>query len=257
MNRIDRVFQELKNSNRKGLIPFISCSDPSLEKTVEYILKLEESGADIIEIGVPFSDPLADGEVIQDSYVRALKNGFKVKDIFECGKRVRKSSNIPLVIMVYCNLIFHRGINKFIEEACEAGFDALIVPDIPLEERKELQMKCEEKGIYLIPLVALTSGDRIKIVTEEAKGFIYCVSSNGTTGERSSLTTNIEDYLKEVRKATSLPIALGFGISSKEIVRSIKSYCDGVIIGSAVVRRLRENEEGAFNFVRAIVKELQ
>ena len=256
MNRIDKVFMQISKNGRKALIPFITCGDPNLDSTVENVLRLKKAGADIIEIGVPFSDPLADGRVIQDSYCRALKNGFKVKDIFTCGKVIREKSNVPLVIMIYYNLIFTRGIEKFIEEAKEAGFDGLIVPDIPLEERGELKEKCEMRGLYLIPLVTPTSHERISKVTSDAKGFIYCVSSNGTTGERSSLSNNINEYLDEIRSNTNVPICLGFGISSKEVVNKVKGYCDGVIIGSAVVRRLEENREETFSFIKDIKGEL-
>jgi tryptophan synthase alpha chain len=256
MNRIDLAFDKLKKENKKALIPFISCSDPSLEETVDNVLKLEKSGASIIEIGIPFSDPLADGPVIQDSYCRALKNGFKVKDIFTCGKKAREKSQVPLVIMVYYNLVHSRGVDKFLKEASEAGFDGLIVPDIPLEERGELKEKCEVLGIYLIPLVAPTSMERIEKVTKDTKGFVYCVSSNGTTGERSRLSEGISDYLNMVRKNTEVPICLGFGISSREVVKEVKDYCDGVIIGSAVVRRLGENRQEAFEFLQDINEEL-
>ncbi|WP_143317148.1 tryptophan synthase subunit alpha [Clostridium sp. HBUAS56017] len=256
MNRIDLVFDKLKKENKKALIPFISCSDPSLEETVDNVLKLEKSGASIIEIGIPFSDPLADGPVIQDSYCRALRNGFKVKEIFACGKRVREKSEVPLVIMVYYNLVYARGIDKFLKEASEAGFDGLIIPDIPLEERGELKEKCEAFEIYLIPLVAPTSKERIEKIIKGANGFIYCVSSNGTTGERSGLSEGISDYLNMVRANTEAPICLGFGISSREVVKEVKDYCDGVIIGSAVVRRLGENREQAFEFVQDISEEL-
>ena len=143
MNRIDLAFENLKKINKKALIPFITCGDPNLEETIDNVFRLEAAGANIVEFGVPFSDPLADGDVIQNSYCRALKNGTKVKDVFTCGQRVREKSQIPLVIMVYYNLIFSRGVDKFLKEASESGFDGLIVPDIPLEERGELKEKCE------------------------------------------------------------------------------------------------------------------
>ncbi|MDS0524474.1 tryptophan synthase subunit alpha [Clostridium sp. SHJSY1] len=256
MNRIDLKFEKLKRENKKALIPFISCSDPSLDETVENVLELEKAGASIIEIGVPFSDPLADGTVIQDSYCRALKNGFKVKDIFICGKKVREKSEVPLVIMVYYNLIHARGVERFLNEAREAGFDGLIVPDIPLEERAELKEKCEEEELFLIPIVAPTSMERIEKITKKTKGFVYCVSSNGTTGERTNLDEGVNKYLNMVRKNTAVPICLGFGISSKEVVKKVKEYCDGVIIGSAIVRRLGEERVQAFEFVSDISKEL-
>lgn len=252
MNRIDVIFKKIKKKNKKALIPFISCGTPNLEETIDNVFKLEEAGADIIEIGVPFSDPLADGEIIQNAYVEALKNGTKVRDVFTLGKEVRKKSEVGLIIMVYYNLVYSRGVDKFIKEAAEAGYDGLIVPDIPLEERKELQDKCESEGIYLIPLVAPTSKERISKIVENAKGFIYCVSSTGTTGERSSFREDLKEYLDIVREKARIPICLGFGISSEDAVKKVKNHCDGVIVGSAVVRRLSEKREVAFNFIKNI-----
>lgn len=256
MNRIDKVFKELKENNKKALIPFIANGDPSLEETVEMILDLEKAGVNIVEVGIPFSDPLADGSVIQEAYIRSLKAGNKVKDIFLVGKGVREKSEIPLVIMVYYNLVYHYGVEKFLRDAAEAGFDGLIVPDIPLEEREELRGICEEKGVYLIPLVAPTSRDRIKKITKAAKGFVYCVSSNGTTGERGSLSSDINEYLKTVKSNTEVPICLGFGISSKEVVGKVKDFCDGVIVGSALVRRISENKIDALEFIKELKEEL-
>ena len=256
MNRIDLAFENLKKNNKKALIPFITCGDPSLKETVDNVLRLAEAGANIVELGVPFSDPLADGDVIQNSYCRALKNGTKVKDVFTCGERVREKSEIALVIMVYYNLIFSRGVDKFLKEASESGFDGLIVPDIPLEERGELKEKCEALGLYLIPLVAPTSKERTEKIIKGTKGFVYCVSSNGTTGERSSLNAGVNDYLNTVREHTNVPICLGFGISSREVVKKVKDHCDGVIIGSAVVRRLQEDRVQAFEFIKDIREEI-
>lgn len=252
MNRIDLEFDKLKKKNKKALITFITCGDPGLDETVDRVINLEKAGANIVELGVPFSDPLADGSVIQESYCRSLRNGAKVKDVFECGKKVREKSEVPLVIMIYYNLVFSRGIERFLDEAKEGGFDGLIIPDIPLEERGELKEKCEEMGMYLIPLVAPTSKERISKITKGTKGFVYCVSSNGTTGERSSLSENITEYLNTVKENTDAPICLGFGISSVEVVRKVREYCDGVIIGSAVVRRLTENKDKALEFVKEI-----
>lgn len=256
MNRIDLAFNKLKEENRKALIPFIANGDPSIEETVATILNLEKAGASIVEIGIPFSDPLADGPVIQESYNRALAAGIKVKDIFTTGKKVREKSEVPLIIMVYFNLVYHYGVDRFLTDAGKAGFDGLIVPDIPLEERGQLKEKCEAEGVYLIPLVAPTSKERIKKITTDAKGFVYCVSSNGTTGERSKLSANITEYLDTVRESTDAPICLGFGISSRAVVKEVKEYCDGVIIGSAVVRRLSENRDNTYDFIADISEEL-
>lgn len=256
MNRIDKVFNELAKNNKKALIPFISNGDPSIDETIDTVLKLEKVGADIIEIGIPFSDPLADGEVILESYIRALKNGIKVKDVYTLGKRVREKSQIPLVIMVYFNLVYSYGVDKFLMDAKEAGFDGIIVPDIPLEERDELKEKSLSNGIYLVPLVAPTSKDRISKIVTGTKGFVYCVSSNGTTGERSTLSNDINEYLNTIKEYSDVPICLGFGISSREVVRKVKDYCSGVIVGSAVVRRLHENKEDAFEFIKGLREEL-
>lgn len=257
MNRIDERFLELRLKGKKAFIPFITCGDPSIEETKNIVLELEKSGADIIELGVPFSDPLADGPIIQDSYCRALKNGFKVKDIFKCGREIRKSSSIPLVIMIYYNLVYTIGVEKFLKEASESGFDGLIIPDIPLEERGGLKELCEKSGIYLIPLVAPTSNERIAKIVNGAKGFVYCVSSNGTTGERSRLRDDIVDYLHRVRGNANAPICLGFGISSVDVVREIRKFCDGVIVGSAIVRRINSSKEDAINLAKDIKSELE
>ncbi|MCR4943833.1 MAG: tryptophan synthase subunit alpha [Clostridium sp.] len=257
MNRIDTIFENLKKEDKKALIPFISCGTPNLEETIDNVFELEKSGADIIEVGVPFSDPLADGEVIQNAYVKALKNGTKVKDVFTLGKKVREKSEVGLIIMVYYNLVYSRGVDTFLKEASEAGYDGIIVPDIPLEEREELQDKCEKEGLYLIPLVAPTSKERIWKIVEGTKGFVYCVSSTGTTGERSSFRADLKEYLDLVKEKSGIPICLGFGISSKEVVAQVKEYCDGVIVGSAVVRRLDENREKAFEFVKDLKEECE
>lgn len=256
MNRIDTTFDKLKENNKKALIPFIANGDSTLDDTVEMVLELEKVGASIVEIGIPFSDPLADGPVIQEAYIRALNGGVKVKDIFKTGRRVREKSQIPLVIMVYYNLVYHYGVDKFLKDAGEAGFDGLIVPDIPLEERQELKSKSEQNGVYLIPLVAPTSKERIAKIVTGTKGFVYCVSSNGTTGERSSLSNDINEYLETVRNNSEVPICLGFGISSREVVREVKGYCDGVIVGSAVVRRMAENKGVALDFTKELREEL-
>ena len=158
--------------------------------------------------------------------------------------------------MVYYNLVYHYGLKKFIKEANESGFDGLIIPDLPLEERQNVKKITENNNIYLIPLVAPTSKDRIAKVIEGAKGFIYCVSSNGTTGERSSLSADINEYLNTIKSNSNIPICLGFGISSREVVKKVKGHCDGVIIGSAVVRRLSQDREKAFEFIKDIKEEL-
>lgn len=256
MNRIDNAFKRLKESNKKALVPFVTCGDVSVEKTAELIKEIYEVGGDIVEIGVPFSDPLADGEIIQESYNRALKNGTKLKDVFKCVELVRSTCEIPLILMTYYNVIYCYGVERFLKEAMDKGVDGLIVPDIPLEERAELMRICDENNIYLIPLVAPTSKERISKIVKNSKGFVYCVSTNGTTGERSTVNSNIDEYLNMVREYTKIPILVGFGISSRETVAKIKNHCDGVIIGSAIVKRMMKGNEEVIEFLRDVNEEL-
>lgn len=256
MNRIDRKFQYLKENSKKALIPFVTCGDLTIEETANLVVEMDKTGASIVEIGVPYSDPLADGPVIQESYCRALKNGTKLKDVFKCVELIREESEIPLVIMVYYNIVFSYGVERFLSKISEMGIDGIIVPDIPLEERSELMEICNIAGVHLIPLVAPTSKERIKAITNESKGFVYCVSSNGTTGERSKLNEGVNEYLSVVRSLTNLPICVGFGISSREIVKKVKNHCDGVIVGSAVVRRMSQSKDDVIEFSEGLIVEL-
>lgn len=251
MNRIDVSFNKVKESNSKALIPFVTCgADFTIEKTADLVIELEKEGATVVEIGVPFRDPLADGPVIQNAYTKAILNGTKVKDVFRCVELIREKSQVPVVLMVYFNVVYFRGIENFMQEAAKSGVDGIIVPDVPLEERGELIKACEENNLYLIPLVARTSKDRIAAITKDAKGFVYCVSTNGTTGERTTLDSGTQEYLAEVRKIVDIPMCIGFGISSKEVVKEVKDYCDGVIVGSAIVKRMAEGKQSVIDFVR-------
>ncbi|AGX43330.1 tryptophan synthase subunit alpha [Clostridium saccharobutylicum] len=251
MNRIDLSFNKVKESNGKALIPFVTCgADFTIEETADLVIELEKNNATVVEIGVPFRDPLADGPVIQNAYTKALINGTKVKDVFRCVELIREKSEIPIVLMVYFNVIYFKGLENFIKDAAKSGVDGLIVPDVPLEERGEIDKVCEANGIYLIPLVARTSRDRIAAITKDAKGFVYCVSTNGTTGERNTLDSGTHEYLNEVRKIVNIPMCIGFGISSKEVVKEVKDYCDGVIVGSAIVKRMAEGKQAVIDFVK-------
>lgn len=258
MNRIDTSFKRLKDENKKALIPFVSFgAGLSVDETSELVIKMGEKGVAAVEIGIPFSDPLADGPVIQNAYTKALNDGVKLKTVFESVKKIRNSSEVPIVLMVYYNIVYCKGIEIFLKEAAESGVDGLIVPDIPLEERSELQTACMENNIYLIPLVARTSKNRIAKITENAKGFVYCVSTNGTTGERAKFDDNINEYLQEVKNITDLPICLGFGISSKETVQEVKDNCDGVIVGSAIVKRMSSGIDTVMNFIDELYEGLE
>ena len=242
MNKIDLKFKELREKNEKALIPFIALGDKSLDETVEIAQVLEKAGADIVELGIPFSDPLADGPIIQDAYHRALTSGI----------------NIPVIIMVYYNVVYCKGVEKFLNDLENAGVSGIIVPDVPLEEREELLKACENNNIDLIPLVAPTSKERINKITANSKGFVYCVSHAGTTGEQNTISSNIKEYLQEVKNNTDTPICVGFGISSVETAGAVKEYCDGVIIGSAIVRRIgeekdfEERKKDVYEFVKKI-----
>lgn len=235
MNRIDSTFEVLKTKGKKALITFITAGDPSLEAAEKIILSMEQSGADIVEIGIPYSDPLADGAVIQNSYSKSLKNGITINAVFDTMTEVRKSTEIPLIFMVYYSCIFKYGMEKFVQQCSLAGIDGIIIPDLPLEEREDIRNICLGYNIYLIPLTAPTSKDRIEAVVKDAKGFVYCVSVNGVTGMRAALHTELKGYMDTVEKYTDVPKALGFGISNSEMAAKYKPFCDGVIIGSAIV----------------------
>lgn len=224
MNRIDKKFEVLKGEGRKALITFITAGDPDIETTYDIVLALEEAGSDIIELGIPYSDPLADGPTIQASSQRALNKGVKIPDIMKIVEKIRLKSDIPLVYLVYYNSIFKYGIQKFLKESKDVGIDGLIIPDLPIEERKDILEEADKYGIYLIPLVAPTSKERIKLITENGKGFVYCVSITGVTGAREDIETDIEEYMKTVSQYTNMPKAIGFGISTPEMAKKIKRF---------------------------------
>lgn len=235
MSRITAAFE-----NGKAFIPFLTCGDPDLETTEKLICAMAEAGADLIELGIPFSDPTAEGPVIQAANLRALKAGTTTDKIFAMVRRVRKNVSVPLVFMTYANVVFSYGTERFAQEAADAGMDGLILPDVPFEERDEFYNACENAGLELISLVAPTSHDRILSVAKEAKGFVYCVSSLGVTGERSKLSAEVEDMVSMVRQATGTPAAVGFGISTPQQAAEIAEKADGVIVGSAIVRIIGE-----------------
>lgn len=255
MNRINEKFNELKKKNKKALITYITAGFPSIEKTEELIYAKERGGASIIEIGIPYSDPVADGPVIQNAGDIALKGGTNLEKIFKVVERVRKNTHIPLVFLVYYNNVFAYGTEKFISKCEEIGIDGFIIPDLPIEEQSEIQPYLEGKSVALIPLVAPTSKQRIKKVVENKSGFVYCISSLGVTGRGGEFHSEVEGFLKEVRACTDLPIAVGFGISKKEHIEKLKNHVDGVIVGSAIVNKVKESNgcpETLENFVREL-----
>ncbi len=256
MNRIDERFKTLKEQNKKAFIAYICGGDPSLDDTEKIVYALEDAGCDVIELGIPFSDPLADGPVIQEASVRSITNGFKLDKFFEVVKDIRKNSQLPLVTMVYYSTIFGYGREKFIENCISSGLDGLIVPDLPYEEYDEISYLIENTGLYLIPLISVTSHNRIPMLVEKARGFIYCVSSLGVTGERKSFDNRIYEYITSVKEKTEVPVCIGFGISKKEDVDKFGRYADGVIVGSAIVRKIFEGK-GDLEKVKSFIKEIK
>lgn len=230
----------------KAFIPFITCGDPNIETTELIISGMQDAGADLIELGIPFSDPTAEGPVIQEANLRALGNGVTTDDIFDMVDRIRHGETIdggkidpitvPLVIMTYANVIFGYGPDRFMERASEVGIQGIIVPDAPFEEKGEFDAACKAHGIDQISMIAPTSVDRIREIAQDADGFLYCVSSLGVTGVRDSITTDVASLVGKVRETSDIPCAIGFGISTPEQAREMAKAADGVIVGSAIVR---------------------
>ncbi len=232
MSRISRITEAFKAG--KAFIPFITCGDPDLETTKELIYTLEKEGATIIELGIPFSDPTAEGIVIQSANVRALKNNITTDHIFDMVATL--DVKVPLVFMTYANIVFSYGIERFAKRCKEIGMSGVILPDIPFEEKEEFCTIFEAYELDFISLIAPTSNDRIKMIAKEAKGFIYLVSSLGVTGVRQTITTDIDAMVALVREVTDLPVAVGFGISTPEQAKKIQEKADGAIVGSALIK---------------------
>jgi tryptophan synthase alpha chain len=244
MSRIADKFRELEKKNRIALVSYVTAGDPSPELTADLVLKLEESGADIIELGVPFSDPMADGPAIQLASERALKKGTTLKMVLDMVRRIREKSRVPVIIFGYYNPFFKYGLERFSNDAAEAGADGVLVVDLPPEEAGELKAHTDKAGLDLIFLLAPTStGDRIGLVTRNASGFVYLVSVTGITGVRPGMDYSLEDLTSEIKQYTKLPVGVGFGISTPEQVARIAGYADAVIVGSAIVRIIEKHGE--------------
>jgi tryptophan synthase alpha chain len=240
MNRIASAFE-----GKKTFIAYLTAGDPSLLKTAEYIRAMARAGADLIEIGIPFSDPIAEGPVIEKASERALLGGALTDGIFRMVEEVRRDVSVPLVFMSYINPIFVYGAQRFFAECARVGIDGVIVPDLPMEERGELLPAATAHGISLIAMVAPTSGNRIGKIAEGAQGFLYCVSSMGVTGVRDSIDTDLYALVGAAKKATDLPVAVGFGVSTPAQAQNIAEIADGVIVGSAIVRIIAQHGENA------------
>ena len=241
----------------KALIPFVTCGDPSLEMTKEYVYALAEAGADLIELGIPFSDPMAEGSVIMEASARALLSGATTEKIFDMVRELRKDIHIPMVFMTYANVLFSYGTEKFVRISEEIGIDGFILPDVPFEEKEEFSSIAEKYGRDLISLIAPTSRERIAMIAKDASGFLYCVSSLGVTGMRSSITGDVGSMIRAAKEVTNLPCAVGFGISGPDQAREMAAKADGVIVGSAFMKIIAEHGPGAVPLVRHFAAELK
>ncbi len=250
----------IKNAFKTGkaFIPFITCGDPDLETTAKLVRAMAENGADLIELGIPFSDPTAEGPVIQGANLRALSGGVTTDKIFDMVRGLRQYVKVPMVFMTYANVVFSYGMERFVSTAAEIGMDGIILPDVPFEEKEEFAPTCRRYGLDLISLIAPTSHERIAQIARSAEGFVYCVSSLGVTGVRSSITTDIGAMIELVRKANpDIPCAVGFGISTPEQAANMARFADGVIVGSAIVKMIGEHGPDSESYVSEYVSKMK
>ena len=252
MSNIAKAFQ-----NGKAFIPFITCGDPDLETTAAAVRAMAQNGADLIELGIPFSDPTAEGPVIQAANIRALQGGVDTDKIFDLVRELRKDVTVPMVFMTYANVVFSYGAEEFISTCREIGIDGLILPDIPFEEKEEFSDICRRYEVDLISLIAPTSENRIGMIAKDAEGFIYLVSSLGVTGVRSEITTDLGAIVKVIRENTDVPCAIGFGISTPEQAKKMAGLADGAIVGSAIVRLLEQYGKDAPEHIGAYVRKMK
>lgn len=252
MSRIKKAFE-----NKKAFIAFVTGGDPDLETTEALIPKMAEAGADLIEIGIPFSDPIAEGIVIQEADVRALKSGTTTDKLFDMVARVREKTQVPLVFMTYINPVYIYGTERFMKKCAQVGIDGVIIPDVPFEERNEVKGACEEAGIDLISMIAPTSKERIHMIAKEAVGFLYCVSSLGVTGVRQNITTDIGAMIEQVKQVSGIPCAIGFGISTPEQAEKMAQKAEGVIVGSAIVKIVAKYGKDCEEPVCAYIREMK
>ncbi|MCL2054263.1 MAG: tryptophan synthase subunit alpha [Oscillospiraceae bacterium] len=252
MNRISKAFE-----GKKAFITFITGGDPDIETTERLIYAMAEAGVDIIEIGIPFSDPVAEGIVIQQADERALANGCTVDKLFEMVKRARQRVTLPLLFMTYINPVFAYGTERFMEKCADCGIDGVIVPDLPFEERGEISEECKKYGITQISLIAPTSEARIEVIAKESEGFLYCVSSLGVTGVRSDISADIGGVINQIKRITETPCAIGFGISTPEQARAMADISDGVIVGSAIVKIIAEHGTDSVEPVKQFVSTIK
>ncbi|MCD8241171.1 MAG: tryptophan synthase subunit alpha [Lachnospiraceae bacterium] len=252
MSNIRKAFE-----NGKAFIPFITCGDPDLETTRAVVCAMAENGADLIELGIPFSDPTAEGPVIQGANLRALSGGVTTDKIFDMVVEVQKEVKLPMVFMTYANVVYSYGTERFLDRAAAIGMDGLILPDVPFEEKDEFAGACKERGLDLVSLIAPTSHERIAMIAKEADGFVYCVSSLGVTGMRSEITTDVGAMVELVRSVSDIPAAIGFGISNPETAAKMAAKSEGVIVGSAIVKIMEKYGRDAVPYVAQFVREMK
>lgn len=252
MSKIKNAF-----SNGKAFIPFITCGDPDLATTAAAVREAEKNGADLIELGIPFSDPTAEGPVIQGANIRALKAGATTDKIFELVRDLRQDVSVPMVFMTYANVVYSYGAEKFIKTCQEIGIDGLILPDLPFEEKEEFQPLCSQCDVALISMIAPTSKNRVAMIAKEAEGFIYLVSSLGVTGTRSEITTDLASIVEVIRQNTDVPCAIGFGISKPEQAKKMADIADGAIVGSAVIKLLEKHGQDAPKEIGRYIKTMK
>ncbi len=252
MNRIEQVFE-----NEKAFIPFITAGDPDLETTKELLTAMQEAGADLIEIGIPFSDPVAEGPVIQEADLRALESGTTTDKIFDMVMSVSGQLEVPIVFMTYINPVYVYGVEKFAKRAKECGVSGIIVPDVPFEEKEEIQSVFSRYDVTVISMIAPTSSDRVRMIAKEAEGFVYCVSSMGVTGVRAEINTGIADLIQKVKEVKEIPCAVGFGISTPEQAKEMAAVSDGAIVGSAIVKIVAKYGDKSVPYVKQYVSEMK
>ena len=252
MSNIAKAFE-----NKKAFIAFITCGDPDLETTIKVVKEAAANGADLIELGIPFSDPTAEGPTIQGANLRALTGGVTTDKIFDMVKELRKDVTIPMVFMTYANVVFSYGAEKFIKTCSEIGIDGLILPDLPYEEKEEFHPVCARYGVDLVSLIAPTSENRIAQIARDAEGFIYVVSSLGVTGTRSEIKTDLESIVKAIRASSKVPCAIGFGISKPEQAKKMADISDGAIVGSAIIKIIEKYGKDSPRYVGEYVKSMK
>lgn len=252
MSNIRKAFE-----NGKAFIAFLTCGDPDLDTTAAAVRAAADNGADLIELGIPFSDPTAEGPVIQGANFRALKDGITTDKIFTFVKNLRQDVHVPMIFMTYANVVFSYGTERFLSTCRDIGIDGLILPDLPYEEKDEFLPLCQEHGVDLISLIAPTSENRIAMIAREAQGFLYIVSSLGVTGTRSEIKTDLASIVKVVRENTNIPCAIGFGISTPEQARKMAELSDGAIVGSAIVKLLERYGRDAPEHIGEYVKSMK